>query len=375
MTERERYTTRGMFYRVTGDYPQCVKEYGELIARYAADVVGHNQRALCLTQLRDMRGAVEEMRRVVELLPKRTLFRINLALYANYAGDFQTGEQEAQSILEADPLAGLPLTFAQVGQGRLPQASAGYRQLEAIGPLGKSFAASGLGDLAAYEGRYSDAVGILEEGAAADLEAKNADKAAAKFAAVAHVQLSRGRKAAALSAAEKALTNSKAVKIRFLAARTFVEAGETARAQPLIAGLALELQAEPQAYAKILEGEAALKAGDARQAVKTLTEANALLDTWIGRFDLGRAYLEVGQFPQADSQFDECMKRRGEALALFLDEEPTYSLFPPVYYYKGRVREALKNAGFADSYRDYLNIRGASKEDPLLPEIRRRAGL
>ena len=40
MTERERYATRGMFYRMTGDYQQCVKEYGDLIARYAADVAG-----------------------------------------------------------------------------------------------------------------------------------------------------------------------------------------------------------------------------------------------------------------------------------------------------------------------------------------------
>src|SRR5207247_1137193 len=31
MTERERYSTRGLSYRVTGDYAQCVKEYGELI--------------------------------------------------------------------------------------------------------------------------------------------------------------------------------------------------------------------------------------------------------------------------------------------------------------------------------------------------------
>src|SRR5688500_14753007 len=88
MTERERYSTRGFYYRLTGDYPQCVKEYGELITRYEADVVGHNQRALCLTQLRDMRGAVDEMQQVVDLLPNRALFRDNLALYANYAGEF-----------------------------------------------------------------------------------------------------------------------------------------------------------------------------------------------------------------------------------------------------------------------------------------------
>jgi hypothetical protein len=47
---------------------------------------------------------------------------------------------------------------------------------------------------------------------------------------------------------------------------------------------------------------------------------------------------------------------------------------PSVYYYQGRVREALGSAGFAESYRAYLGIRGDSKEDPLLPEVRRRAG-
>ena len=122
----------------------------------------------------------------------------------------------------------------------------------------------------------------------------------------------------------------------------------------------------------IIEGEIALKAGDARQAVKILTDANAVLDTWLGHFDLGRAYLELKAFPQADSEFERCIKRRGEALSLFVDEEPTYGFFPPAFYYQGRVREGLNNAGFADSYRAYLDIRGASKEDPLLADVRGR---
>jgi hypothetical protein len=37
-------------------------------------------------------------------------------------------------------------------------------------------------------------------------------------------------------------------------------------------------------------------------------------------------------------------------MSLFLDEEPTYGYLPPVYYYQGRVREGLKNVGFAQSY-------------------------
>ena len=82
----------------------------------------------------------------------------------------------------------------------------------------------------------------------------------------------------------------------------------------------------------------------------------------------------AGLFTQADSEFDRCIKRRGETLALFLDEEPTYGYFPSVYYYQGRVREGLRNARFAESYRAYLDIRGKSTEDSLLPELRRRAG-
>ena len=153
-----------------------------------------------------------------------------------------------------------------------------------------------------------------------------------------------------------------------------MEAGEIARAKTLATGLASELQAEPQAYAKTLEGMIALENGDPRQAIKSLTEATALLDTWIGRFDLGRAYLEAGLFIQADSEFDRCIKRRGEALALFLDEEPTFGFFPSVYYYQGRVRESLKSVGSVESYRTYLGIRGASREDTRLPEVRKRAG-
>jgi tetratricopeptide (TPR) repeat protein len=368
-----------MFYRMTGDYQQCVKEYRDLIARYAGDVQARNNLALCYTHLRDMPKALDEIRRVVAILPKRTLYRINLALYASYASDFQTGEREARSAQElGSPLSLLPLAYAQVGQDQLSQAAETYQQLgkvESLGAIAASYAASGLGDLAVYEGRFSDAVRILEQGAAADVTSKSADRAAAKFASLAHARLLRGQNGPAVEAAEKALANSNAVKIRFLAARMLVEADQVPKARPLIAGLASEIQAEPQAYAKIVEGDAFLKSGDPRQAIKVLIEANELMDTWIGHFDLGRAYLEAGQFAQADSEFDRCIKRRGEALSLFLDEEPTYAYFPPVYYYQGRVREGLNNAGFAESYRTYLTLRGQSKEDPLLREVRRRAGL
>jgi tetratricopeptide (TPR) repeat protein/tRNA A-37 threonylcarbamoyl transferase component Bud32 len=374
MTERERYRTRGLFYYVTGDYQACVKEYSDLVARYAADAAAHNNLALCSTKLRNMGLALDEMRRVVDILPKRALYRVNLALYAAYGGDFQAGQQEAFVAQELGSRWGLPaLAFAKLGQGATAEVGDIYVQLGKSDDFGASQAASGLGDLAVYEGRYRDAVRILSQGAAADLASKNPDRAAAKFASLAHAHTLRLQRKEAVAAAERALAHSNAAKIRFLAARVFSETGETARARGLSASLASELQNEPQAYAKIIDGGLLLQNDDPRQAIKVLTEANALLDTWIGRFELGRAYLEAGQLIQADSEFDRCIKRRGEALSLFLDEEPTFGLFPSVYYFQGRVREALKSIGFADSYRTYLDIRGKAGEDPLLAEVRRRA--
>jgi tetratricopeptide (TPR) repeat protein len=375
MTERERLSTRAYFYLATGDYQLCVKEYSELITRYTSDVVGRNQRALCMTRLRDMRGALDDMQHVVNLLPNRTIFRINLALYANYAGAFDIAEREAGNLPAGDEYGALNMAMAKLGQDERPEAIATYERLGTLSPQGASFAASGLADVAVVEGRFADAVRMLEQGVAADLkDTKSATAAANKLVALANAELLRGRNQAAVAAAEKALAHSKSVKIRFLAARTFIEAGEIAKAKPVIDSLASELQAAPQAHAQILEGQIALKTGDARQAIKILTAANTQLDTWIGRFELGRAYLAAGAYVQADSEIDRCIKRRGEAISLFVDEDPSFGYFPSVYYYQGRIREELKNAGSAESYKQYLAFRGQSKEDPLLADVRKRAG-
>jgi tetratricopeptide (TPR) repeat protein/predicted Ser/Thr protein kinase len=376
MTDRERYRVRGLYYGASGNWQKCAEEYTQLVAQYPGDNIGHNNLAYCLTELRELPKAVEEARRDVETNPNATAAS-NLSLFMSYAGDFQSGEAQARDVQKKYPSSEsgyIALALAQLAQGQLPQASETYSNLEKLNAHGASMAAWGLSDLALYQGRFADAVRMLEKGASSDLAAKNNDAAAEKFAKLAYTQLWMQRKGSAIAAAEKALANSQTIKIRFLAAQVFTETGEQAKAQKLATGLASEVQAEAQADAKIIEGDLALKRKDTRQAVKAMTEANGLLDTWIGRFELGRAYLEANAFAEADSEFDQCLKRRGEALSLFLDEVPTYGYFPPVYYYQGRVREGLKSSGAADSYRNYLSIRGQAREDPLLREIQHRLG-
>ena len=82
----------------------------------------------------------------------------------------------------------LPLAFAQALQGKVPEAAATYEKVGTIDELGKSYMASGIGDLALYEGRFADAARRFAEGAAADLKSGDPDRAANKFAALAYAE-------------------------------------------------------------------------------------------------------------------------------------------------------------------------------------------
>ncbi len=374
MTERERYRVRGQYYIRTENWQKCIEEYSELMKQYPADNIGQNNLALCYGRSLNMAKAMEEAQKAVKIAPKDVMTRMNFALYSCYAAEFQACETGGREALQLNPKyeeAYFAIAYAQLGQNQLPQATETYRQLDKLSPWGASLASVGLGNIAIYEGRFKDGIQILENGIASDVSAKNPDAAADKFWTLAYAKLLRGDKQGAVADADKALSSSPSLKIKFLAGRIFVEAGDTAKAKKLASGLASELQPAPQSFAKLILGEVALQEKKPKDALQLFTQAKDQMDSWISRYDLGRAYLAAGAFTEADSEFDRCIKRRGEALELFMDDMPTYSLLPMVYYYQGQVREGLQSPGAADSYRTYLEIRGKSTEDPLVPEIRR----
>jgi tetratricopeptide (TPR) repeat protein len=372
MTERERLRTRGIFYTLFGDYQNCTDQYGELIKRYPSDAMAHNNLGRCYIRVRNTPKAIEEMQRAVEILPKRPLSRFNLALYRVYAGDFQNAEREVQDDLKLDPSYSpghLTVAYAQLGQGKLNDAAKTY---EALTPLNPSSAAFGLADLAVYQGRFSDAIRILESRGPAG----KSEGAANKFIAEAYAELSRGNKAQAGEEAQKAVDLSQSVKVRFLAGRILAAAGKSDQAKAIADKLSAESGVEPRAYGKLIDGETSLESGDARQALDSFKQANMMLNSWIGHFDLGRAYLALPapDLVSAEREFGECDKRRGEAIELFLDDVPTFGYFPAVHYYRGLALEGMKSPGAAQSFQKYLDIRGKSTQDPLLKEVLRHSG-
>jgi tetratricopeptide (TPR) repeat protein/predicted Ser/Thr protein kinase len=374
MSEREKFRTRGGYYLMTRNPEKAIEEFSALVSRFPADSAGHANLALAYFFRRDMNQALEYGRQAVKLSPQNVLQRNNVALYAMYAGDCETAQQEAQAVLQLNPAfvkAYVVLGLCALARGQPAEALDAYQRLEGISARGASLAAIGVADAALFEGRRGDAIPALEKGVAADLENKSNTAAATKLVALAQLQL-RSQRARALASLEKALELSKSDSVLFSAALVFLEAGQEARAASLGTQLKARLEPEPQAYGKLIEGEMELKRGDGRAALSLFQEAQRLEDTWLGRLSTARAYLQIGAFTEAHSELEVCLRRRGEATAVFLDDVPSYRYFPPVYYYLAQAQEGLKSPGAADSYRTFLALKEKSEGEPLVEEARRR---
>jgi tetratricopeptide (TPR) repeat protein len=376
MSERERYRARGGYYLASRNPSKAVEEFTALLKQYPLDMAGHANLGSAYQYAHDMPRALQEMNRALEIYPKSQLLKSNVAVLALYAGDFDKAIRSAQAVIEASPSyykAFRTLALAQLAQGKLAEAAQTYQRLQALDSLGASYAALGLADLALYEGRTSDAVSLLENGAEADLDNKLPSAAARKFAMLAHAYAQSGRLHQAIQTAERALTLGREPIVLVTAARVYLDAGQDGMARALTSELSTHFEPDPQAYAKLLEGQAELKRGRPREAIHSLEEAQKIADTWLGRLELGRAYLQAQAFTEADSELDRCLKRRGEATEFFVDGVPTYHDLPQAQYYIARAREGLKSPSAADSYRAFLAIKEkADAKDALVEDARKR---
>jgi tetratricopeptide (TPR) repeat protein len=376
MTDREKYRTRGGFYLATMDPAKAIDEFSALVGQYPADTMGLSSLAFSYYLLRDMPKALEEGRRALGIYPKNVPYRNNVALYALYAGEFDTAAKEATAVLAQNPayLKGyITLALAQLAQGQPSKTSETYDRLRTVSALGASFTSTGVADLALYESRPKDANAALEKGVTEDLKDKSPSAAAKKLVMAAETFLMQGLKSKAVESADRAIQLAKE-SVLFPAAHVYAEAGQGNKAAALAAELGRQLEPLPQANSKLISGELELVRGRPRDALKLFEESLKLSNTWLARFELGRAYLAAGAFPQADSEFDLCLKRRGEATDVFLDEEQTYRFFPQVYYYRGLARQGLKSPQAADSFHIYLGLKAKDAQDPMVEDARLRSG-
>jgi tetratricopeptide (TPR) repeat protein len=311
--------------------------------------------------------ALDVTRRILDRRPEDLASRGAAASYALASGDFVGAIERASQLIALQPDnagARWTLGMAHILQDRAADAIAVFRELQTM-PGGVSIGTLNLAELAVLEGRTRDALAILEPGIAADLEHRDTYDAGVKEWLRGYVHRVRGENAEALAALERAVALSSHTTIAFLVAREHVALGATGKAKAVAAELATRVDMQSRTSTQILEAELALHAGRPKEAIVLLDAAQQSIDTWLGTFDLGLAYLAAGAYPQAHEAFSACVKRRGE-LGILL------ALLPSTWYQLGRAQEGLKSPAAADSYRRYISARESADVDLELEDARRR---
>ena len=113
------------------------------------------------------------------------------------------------------------------------------------------------------------------------------------------------------------------------------------------------------------------QSGEYVEAIDTLHVAINLADLWWIRYELGRVYIDAGFFAEAFDEFDNCLERRGEATAMFLDDAPTFRYLAELPYWTARAQDGLNMETAAmQNYQSFLGLR--PQGGPLADDARRR---
>ncbi len=378
-TEREQYRTLGSYYLyIARNYEKGIENYENLVKLYPADRAGHSNLAIAHFYTLNFAKALEEGKRAVDIYPKNETHRNNYALYAMYAGDFETAATAAKQVIEQNPKfakAYLVLAMAALAKGDVGGAREAYQRMAETGPSGASRATMGLADAAIYEGKYADAQSILEAGLIEDQKTQNTEGLVSKYGALAETLAGLRRMKPAVERANSAAALVRDESALYPAARILMRAAKEQEAKALAAELDKQLQPKSRAYAKIVEGEIALRQGRTIDAVEAFLAAQKLADVWLARFSLGVAYVEAGHYAEALPELQLAEKRRGEATAIFLDDVPSFRYLAPLPYWLARAQDGLGMKPAAETnYRAYLALRASAPNDPLAADARKRLG-
>jgi len=346
MTERERLRTLGLYYvAVAGDYPKAVESYQALVDKYPADNTGHNNMAISYYFMLDFNKAMEAASKGLAIYPSNQTVRSNYAIFAMLAGEFENGAVKARELLAEDFgmwKAWLPVAMAKLAIDDQDGAIEAYNNMAKSSDRGAPFSNLGFADISIFNGDYAEAVELLNAGISGDAEGGNKRLLGRKYIALAEARVGLGDAAGAREALRLALETQQGNGQLVPAALTALELGDRDYAAQIADTLSQELQPNSRSYGLVIKGAIATHEGRHADAVDALRSGIALTDSWLLRFYLGRAYFEAGRYVEAISEFDICMQRRGEASALFLDDdEPTWRYMARLNAWLAKAREKM----------------------------------
>ena len=244
------------------------------------------------------------------------------------AGEFEISTAKAEALLADDPAmwkAWLPVAMARLASGNVDGATAAYESMATASERGAPFANLGLADIALFSGDYSAAVDLLEAGVSGDTVGGNKRLLGRKYIALAEARRGSGDEEGARAALKTALETQQGNGQLVPAALIGLSFGDKEYAANIAATLSQELAPNARSFGLLIDGAIATEEGRFADAIDALRSAIILTDSWLVRYYLGRAYFEAGRYLEALDEFEACYERRGEATALFQDDdEPTW---------------------------------------------------
>ena len=93
-----------------------------------------NARSVCSKSRSDTARPWMKCARPLTLVPNHMVYRINLALFANAAGEFETVDERNQGDAAADPRAMIALAYSQIGRGHGERGDGNLRKSHSDGP-------------------------------------------------------------------------------------------------------------------------------------------------------------------------------------------------------------------------------------------------
>jgi tetratricopeptide (TPR) repeat protein len=373
MTEREKYRTRGSYYAAMGNTEEARRQNEALVQRFPSDAAGLSNLALANFSMWDFPRALEVGRQAAALYPSNVLRQSNVALYAMYASDFATAIAQANRVLELNkdyPRGHLVLAITNFAEGRIDPAIERYNTLAQLPAPGKDLAVHGLADVARYRGRLAEAAEHYTD----SLAIVNTPATRARLlVSLASVRLAQGRTAEAAKLATGIELTALDVPGLAAAGEVLAAAGREKEATAIADTLMSRVGLDAQAFGAVIAAQLEIASGNAAEARRRLIETRKQADAWLVRFWLGRAYLATNMFSEAEDEFETCLRRRGEAASVFLDDFPTYYRWLDVHYYHGVARQGLKVASAIDSFKTFLAPKeGGDETGGLVADARKR---
>ena len=375
MTEREKFRTRGQYSLFSRNAPKAIEEFAALLERYPSDTVGLSNLAFAHNQLRQFDKAMEIGAKVAAIYPNNPLRQNNVALYAMYAGKFDDAMARGKKASELN--AQYPLSWVSQGLSarcarQVRRCRRGLHSNWRRSMAGRRGARRALADLAMLRGRMAAAAATIEPLLQERLPAQQTGAPAHDcWLPSASPRADRPRR-----------SSTPTPRFRRAGMRPHATKPDASSWRPAACrrpgnkppNWTRRSTSRPRRWAWSLPARFNWSGGDARAAIASFQQSLKLADAWQTRYLLGRAYLAGEAFAEADSEFDACLRRKGEATAVFLDDVPTWRVIAPVYYYQGLARIGLKSTtGAAEAFKTFVAFKdGGDEQNPLVADARKR---